>query len=881
MDKQLSQVVVIGYGTAAKEKLTGAVTSINEKDLLKGSSTVDRMFTGKIAGVVVTSDGGAPGSGSRIRIRGGSSLTASNDPLIVIDGVPLDNNTVSGSPSLLSTINPNDIENITILKDASATAIYGNRASNGVILITTKKAGQDKKLHIDFSTRFAASVPMNYVKVLSADQIREIVNTHPKSNNNFRSMLGNENTDWQKQIYQTAFGTDNNLSVSMGGAVPFRVSAGYYNESGILKTSNMERASLGVNLNPRFLKNHLKIDVSLKGSMINNRFANTGAVSSALIFDPTQPVKADGFDEFGGYFTWVGNSQSVVNPMLLLNDITNKSRVYRAIASANIDYKMHFLPDLRADLNIAYDFSQGRGNTFIPAYMPVQVLNREGGQNTDYGSSNQNKLLEFYLNYNKEVSFIKSTFDIMAGYSYQDWKTHITNYPERLANGDIHETPVFPFNEPQNTLISFFGRLNYSLMNRYMLSASVRFDGSSRFSPENRWGVFPAAALAWQIKNEEFLKNVEVISALKLRLGYGKTGQQDIGSDRYSYLARYGQGTSQVQYQFGDAFYYMLRPEAYDENIKWESTGTYNIGIDYGFLNNRISGNIDFYYKQTDNMLNRTYIAAGSNFSNTIVTNIGNMENKGVEFSLNAIPIQNKDWNWDIGVNITYNKNKITKLTLVDDSSYQGVQDGWISGSTGSTVQISSVGYNIRSFYLYQQVYDANGKPVEGVYVDKNNDNKINEDDRVRKYSSEPYLTGGFTTTLRWRNLSLSTSLHGSYGNYVYNNMASNNAVYSAVFRSTTGNALESVLNSGFYNQQVLSDYYLEDASFLRMDDLSLSYNFSSLLKNKAGLVVTFSVQNVFVLTKYTGLDPEIANGIDRSFYPRPRIFALGLNFNF
>ncbi|MDR1974462.1 MAG: TonB-dependent receptor [Bacteroidales bacterium] len=862
--KTLSQVVVIGYGTATTEKITGAVTSVSEKDLLKGSASADRMLMGKVAGVVVTPNGGAPGSGSRIRIRGSASISAGKEPLIVIDGIPLENRSVAGSPSLLSTINPNEIESMTILKDASATAIYGNRASNGVVLIVTKKADLDKKVKIDFSTRFSASTTANRVKLLSAEQITDIVSPRQPE------LLGTASTDWQSEIYRVAMGTDNNLSISKGGVVPFRVSAGYLNENGLLKTSNMERASVGINLNPRFFKNHLKIDVSLKGSMMNNRFANTSAIGSALMFDPTQSTD----------FMWT-DAQAGVNPLLLLDLYSNKSRVWRGIASASIDYKMHFLPELRAILNLAYDYSQGSGNTFIPETMPVQVLSRPGGTNTDYGGYNQNKLLEFYLNYSKEVPSIKSTFDVTAGYAYQDWKEHTTNYPERLANGDIYKTPTFPFNEPRYTLLSFFGRLNYSFMDRYMLSASIRTDGSSRFAPENRWGVFPAIALAWQIKNENFLKDIDVVSALKLRVGYGKTGQQDIGN-YYPYLAVYTQGTAQVRYQLGDEFYDVLRPNAYDRNIKWESTGTYNIGIDYGFLNNRINGSIDFYYKKTDNLLNTIPVAAGSNFSNRILTNIGNMENKGVEIALNAILIQTKDWSWDIGVNLAYNKNKITKLTLVEDPAYRGVQDGWISGGLGATAQVHSVGYSMYTFYLYEQVYDTDGKPIEGVYVDQNGDNKINEDDLQRLTSAEPFLTGGFTTNLRYRNWTLSTSLRGSLGNYMYNDVASNMAFYSNIFRATSiCNAPESVLNSGFNNQRQLTDYYLEDASFLRMDNLSLSYDFSDLLKNKVGLVATFSVQNVFVLTKYTGLDPEISGGIDRDFYPRPRIFALGINFNF
>lgn len=882
----LNDVVVIGYGSVRKKDLTGSVTSVGEKDLQKGEISPDRMIMGKVAGVQVTPNGGAPGSGSRIRIRGGASLTASNDPLIIIDGIPVDNAGVSGSPSVLSTINPSDIESMSILKDASATAIYGSRASNGVIIITTKKASYGQKLKVDFSTQFSIASMAEKLDLLSGENIRDIVNNHSKSTDEFKGLVGKHNTDWQKQIYQNAFGTDNNLSLTGAvKAIPYRISLGYLNENGILKTGNIERLSGALNLNPRFFNNHLKIDASVKGSRINNRFANTDAIQTAVSFDPTQPVRAEGFDKYSGYFTWLmpdGNlkSQALTNPMLLLDTYDNSSNVSRLIATAQIDYKMHFLPELRANLNVGYDYSKGKGKVYVPEWAP-QMASRNG-QNQKYGSNKTNKLFEFYLNYAKKFTGIKSFVDITVGYSYQDWLTHTDNYTDYTATGEEFKKPDFPYDEPRNTLVSLFGRLNYTLMNKYLLTATVRRDGSSRFHPDNRWGIFPSFALAWKIKEESFLKNVGAVSELKLRLGYGQTGQQDIYL-YYPYLARYEQSSNVAQYQFGDQFYYMYRPAAYDKDIKWESTETYNAGLDFGFLDNRITGSVDIYLKKTKDLLATVSVPAGSNFSNQLITNIGSLHNKGFEFTLNAEIIKSKDWNWNASFNMAFNKNKIMKLTLVDNDEYEGIPQGWIFGSTGGTVQVHSVGYNAFSFYLYKQAYGEDGKPLEGVYADINNDGKINSKDLVRAKSSEPKMTCGFSTSVSFRNWELSTSLRGSFGNYMYNNMNSALATYSNILSPSKSilNAPASVLESGFYLNQPLSDYYLENASFVKMDNLSLSYNFGKVFHTNVNIRSTLSVQNVFTLTNYSGLDPEIAGGVDRSFYPRPRTFTLGFNINY
>lgn len=883
----LDDVIVIGYGSVKKKDLTGAVSNVSDRDFLKGGSSPDRLLIGKVAGVQVTPKGGAPGSGSTIRIRGGASLSATNDPLIIIDGIPLENSGVAGSPSLLSTINPNDIESMNILKDASATAIYGSRASNGVIIITTKKAMHGQKLNIDFESRMTVNSIQKKLDVLSGDEIRNIVNTHPKSTDEYKNMLGSYNTNWQDEIFKTAIGTDNNLSIS--GSVknlPYRVSLGYTNEDGILRTSNMERFTGGVNLNPRFFDNHLKIDFSAKGTKINNRFAQTEAIYGAIGFDPTQPVRASGFDNYDGYFTWLDNNgnlktQAPTNPVLLLNEYKNISEVNRVILSGQFDYKFHFLPELRANLNLGYDYAKGEGNTYIPEWVPYMISRK--GQDTDYGDKKENKLLEFYFNYNKELEPIKSLIDVTVGYTYQDWLTKTNFYTDYNALGEVYKEPDFLFDEPRNTLISVFGRLNYTLMDRYLLTATIRRDGSSRFHEDNRWGTFPSLALAWRIKEESFLKDVDVISDLKIRLGYGKTGQQDIGSDRYPYMARYEISTSTAQYQFGDRFYNMYRPLEYDKNIKWESTTTYNAGLDYGFWNNRINGSLDFYLKKTEDLLNRINIPAGVNFSNRLLTNIGSMENKGVEFTINARIIESKDWNWDVSLNTTFNKNKITKLTLVDSDNYEGVEAGWIKGSTGGTVQIHSTGYNMYAFYLYKQVYDENGNPLEGVYADLNDDGTINNADRYRAKSAEPKVTMGFNTTLNYKKWYLNIAMRANFGNYVYNNLNSSLASYNNIFSASKAilNAPSSILDYDFYLPQPFSDYYLENASFLKMDNISLTYDFGRIFKETIGLRATLGVQNVFTATKYSGVDPEIYGGVDRDFYPRPRVFSFGLNLNF
>ena len=810
----LNEVVVIGYGTRMKKDLTGAVIAITAKDFNKGTiTTPEQLIAGKVAGVQVTSNGGAPGSGSTIRIRGGASLNASNSPLIVIDGVPVDNGGISGSANPLALINPNDIESFNILKDASATAIYGSRASNGVIIITTKK-GKPGKMRFNFSTQYSLATLPKKADVLTPAEFRAFVNSHGTPAQ--IALMGNASTNWQDEIYDNAGTTDNNLSVSgTYKTMPYRVSIGFLSQDGILRTGNLKRKSAAINLNPRLFNEHLKIDLNLKGSINNSRFADQGAIGTAVRFDPTQPVRT-GSKRYGGYFEWLDPSSTTglrdlapFNPVGLLEQRSDESDSKRSIGNIQFDYKLHFFPDLRLNLNLGYDVSTGEGTVFIPDSAASSYKRspdaKHGGVNNRYLQKKSNTVLEAYLNYVKDIKSINSRIDVMAGYSYQDFLTNVHN-ADRSANGVLYQKPdgsldtafianaprwihtmtatdgflvsfpVFPFDNPRNRLISFFGRFNYSLKGKYLVTGTIRRDGSSRFSEENRWGWFPSGAFAWRIKEENFLKNVNVLSDLKFRLGYGVTGQQD-GIGNYDYLPRYSLANSRAQYQFGDTYYTMYRPDGYNPNLKWEQTATYNAALDYGFLNGRITGSIDFYIKKTVDLLSVIDQPAGTNFSNKILANIGNMENRGVEFTINAQPVRNKDLTWDVGFNLTYNKNEITKLTFTNDPNFPGNLVGGIAGGVGSTIQIHTVGYPKSSFYVYQQIYDKNGKPIEGLFEDRNRDGLINVDDLYRYKAPDPDVFLGAYSNVNWKKWSAGFSLRGSFGNYMYNNRFSNTGV--------------------------------------------------------------------------------------------------------
>ncbi|MDH7460854.1 TonB-dependent receptor [Chitinophagaceae bacterium 26-R-25] len=888
-DKQnLNEVVVVGYGTTRKKDLTGSISTVTAKDFQKGQiSTPEQMIAGKVAGVSVISNSGQPGAGSTIRIRGGSSVNASNDPLFVVDGVPLENSSISGASNPLSFINSNDIESFTVLKDASAAAIYGTRAANGVILITTKK-GVGGRLKVNFTTNNSLSRAANKVDVLSADEFRTVVNA--KGTATQKAALGTANTNWQDEIYQTAFSTDNNISISGGiKKLPYRLSIGYLNQSGILKTDNLQRTSATLRINPSFFDDHLKVDLNLKGSFQNTRFANTAAIGSAVTFDPSQPIYSTVKDgRYGGYWEYRDPTSPTGlsplagrNPVGLLNQRIDKSNPVRGIGNLQLDYKFHFLPDLHANMNLGYDVVDGKGTVFVSdSAASDYAAGGTGGQNNKYRQTQKNTVFDFYLNYSKDIPSIKSHVDAMAGYSYVDYLTKVYNYASYNAAGVKYPNsdPAFPYNEPEHSLVSFFGRVNYSYADRYLLTGTLRRDGSSRFGPLNKWAMFPSVAFAWKIKNEQFLMTNNTISDLKLRIGYGITGQQD-GIDNYAFLAAYGLSSSNASYPFGSTYYQMYRPGAYNPAIKWEQTATSNIALDYGFLNNRITGSIDLYYKKTSDLLVKVPQPAGSNFAAYFLANIGDMTNKGVEFSVNAQIVKTKDFTWDAGFNIAYNKNKITNLSVIPGTPATDIPTGGIAGGKGGYAQVFAVGYPRNTFNLYEQVYDSAGKPLENVVVDVNKDGIINEKDLVKSKSSNPDVFMGFTTNFSYKKWNAGFVLRSSIGNYVYNNIASNNGNRNQILGNPVlYNASRSYLDTKFVgsNVDLLSDYFMQNASFLRMDNFTVGYNAGAVFKKKANLRLNAGVQNVFVITKYKGIDPEISSGIDNNMYPRPRIFTLG-----
>lgn len=893
----LNEVVVIAYGTKRKGDLTGAITSVTAKDFQKGNIvSSDQLLVGKVAGLQVTSGGGSPGSGSKIRIRGGASLNASNDPLIVIDGVPVDNysgvNNLAGSSNFLNTIDPNDIESISVLKDASATAQYGSRASNGVIIVTTKK-GQPGKVKFNFNTQASLSDVPKYVPVLNAAQVTQIVQKYADSTGDktYSGLLGTANTNWQKLIYQNAFGTNNNLSAS--GSVfkiPFRISGGYDNQEGVLKTDKFNRISTSLNLTPKLFDDHLLINLNVKYSHTQNNFANQDAVGAAVTFDPTQSPYAD--NKYGGYFEWLQANGNVIgvngaasdpNPLDLLYIDDNVSNVDRMIGNIQLDYKFHFLPDLHLMVNLGYDRGWGQGHHYIDS--TSAIANYKGGIFTDYQQGKSNVLSDVSLFYNKELNK-DVKFDVLALHSYQDFFTNVYNIPNYNQSGKTDSTTISPnyTDKPQYRLESYLGRINLTVFNKYLLTASLRRDASSKFSPSTRVGYFPAGALAWKLK-DEFFKNTNVLSELKLRFGLGVTGQQD-GIAYYSYLPVYYQSTSTAQYEFGNTYYNFLRPSAYDPNIKWETTTTENVGLDYGFLNSRISGSIDFYQKKTKDLLSVVPIAPGANFDITLLTNVGNMTNKGFEFTLNFIPIQTKTVTWNLNFNISYNKSEITKLLKNPDPSFKGIDVSNISGGTGNTIGKFTVGYAPYTFLVYKQVYDSTtGKPIEGLYADLNRDGQITDADRYYYKKPAPDVISGISTQVTYKQWSLGLAGHASFGNYVYNNFFSNGGVFRAIQNPLhyIQNASVDYLNTNFSNNQYLSDYYIENGSFFRLDNINVGYNAGKVFHNAASLSITANVQNVFVITKYRGLDPEVANdqGIDNNIYPRPRIYSIGLSLNF
>ncbi len=898
--KSLNELVVIGYGSVKKQDATGSVSTLGEKDFNQGRITSPQQaIIGKIPGVQVTTLGGTPGGDAVIRIRGGSSLTASNDPLVVVDGVPIDNAGTSGARGSLSMLNPDDIATYVVLKDASATAIYGSRASNGVILITTKKGtAGSKKFGVEYSGNVSVATVPKTTSVLNGDEYRALVKQRYPGRADVLGLLdttSTTSTDWQKEIFRSAVSTDQNIAVT--GAVstmPYRVSLGYSYNDGTIKTDNMQRVSVGANLNPTFFKNYLKLNVNAKYLYEKNRFADQGAIAAAISFDPSKPVLENRTltnRYYGGYWAWLQPAnadgeqnpvnQATTNPVAMLEMREDKSDVNRFLGNAQLDYKLHFFPDMRAVLNLGLDYTKSKGTVNIPTDYTGNWL--DSGLARKYDQTKKNSVLDFYLNYVKEVKSIKSKFDVMAGYSWQHF--YVENNTYNSNNAVIYDSSRNNTvqSKQEYYLVSFYGRFNYTLANRYLLTFTLRDDGSSKFSKDTRWGLFPSVALAWKINEEAFLRDSKVLSQLKLRLGWGETGQQDISQTWYPYLPIYTLSDQYSTYQFGNVWLRTLRPNGYDANIKWETTATTNIGLDFGFLKDRITGSADFYIRKTSDMINEIQVPAGTNLTNYIVTNIGDMENKGYEFSLGGKPIVSTDWKWDITVNAAFNKNEITKLTAYDDPAFLGNFTGAISGGVGNTIQINSVGYPINSFFVYQQVYGENGKPIEGLYVDRNGDGKITDADRYHYKSPNPTSTFGIFTTLSYKKLSLSAAGHAAVGNYIYNNGSANRGVYSNLYRPEgpyLGNVTSDVYDVNFVNQQYLSDYYIQNGSYFKLDYLTLAYDFGNVIKNTGGLRVSFTVNNAFTITKYKGLDPEVNNGIDNNVYPRSRVFVLGVNLS-
>ena len=884
--KALADVVVIGYGTARKSDLTGSVATVKSKDFNKGLvSSPEQLINGKVSGVQIMSNSGSASAGSTIRVRGGASLNASNDPLIVLDGVPLEQGGISGNSSnFLSMINPSDIESMTVLKDASSTAIYGSRASNGVIIITTKK-GQQGAVKVNFNTTNSLQTRAQMVDMLSRDEFVNVINQYGTDNQ--KSLLGTANTDWNDEVYRTAFGTDNNLSVSgsIDKWLPFRVSVGYYNQSGLVRKDNVERWTGNVVLTPSFFQDHLKLTINAKGTLNNNSFNNGGAVWAAATFNPTIPVYS-GNDKYGGYnealdADGVPVNAGVRNPRGLVDLYDSKSKVSRFIGSMDVDYKVHFLPDLKLHATVGADYAKGDGTVYVPAYA-AQSYNKDeslGGSDYKYGpQKNENRLLTLYANYAKYFEDIKSNVDLTAGYDYQYWKSTTPLYYTKSAAGTNLST--VKASDYRHVMLSYYGRINYSFDGKYLLTATVRRDASSRFSKDTRWGTFPSVALGWTLTEEPWLKNQKVLSNLKLRASYGVTGQQE-GIGNYNYLPVYTYSVTGAEAFINGQYINTYRPEAYVSDLKWETTTSWNFGLDFGFLDGRIGGAIDFYTRKTKDLLASVPTAAGTNFSKTILTNVGNVDSKGIEVSLNATPIQTKDWEWNLSYNFTWQNMKVKNLSLIKGGSQTNVKVG--PSIDAYQFQVLSEGYEPYMFYVYHQLYDSKtGKPIEGAYADLNNDGEINESDLYRYHSPAPKYIMGLSTSLRYKQLTLGMSFRANIDNYVYNGMGMSTGAFETVSynNSQLNNLNTSFLKTGFKTRQYLSDYYVENASFLKLDNLSLSYNVGKINK-WASLTVSAMVQNVFTITGYSGTDPEVPNGMDNSFYPRPRTYSVSLGLQF
>ncbi|MGL2965066.1 SusC/RagA family TonB-linked outer membrane protein [Flavobacterium sp. XGLA_31] len=884
---QLQEVVVqVGYGSVKKKDATGSVAVLAAKDFNKGANvTAENLLNGRIAGVTVNTSG-APGSGSEIRIRGGASLNASNDPLIVIDGLPLDNNTGTGSTSFLASLNPSTIESISVLKDASATAIYGSRASNGVILITTKKGA--KKLAVDYNFQYGSGKLVKTVDVFGAEQFRQVVTDHYPD---VLPRLGTANTDWQKEIYRRTDYVDNNISLrgNLFNTIPSRLTLGNTYQEGLRLTNSFNRNTVGVALNPSFFKDHLKFKVNANYSNERNRF--TDAVEGAAInYDPTQPVY-DAASPYGGFHEYYNTttneliSQTPRNPVAQLLQTHDTGEYNRLFGNIELDYKLHFFPDLRVVLNAGYDEGDGKRRKLAgsDAASSGQNNNIPYGTNEYSTSNKKNKLFDSYLAYNK--TFGKTVFDATAGYSYQkiESKTYVTgnvNDPNLATTGPTgfpqhrSKTPV--------VLVGFFGRTNFNYDDKYLLTLSYRRDGSSRFAKDNRYGNFPAVAFAWKV-NKDFFKENKTLTDLKLRLGWGVTGQQDLGQDNATvYLQSYVTGSGSSQYYFGPSPTPIAVSTAYNPIIKWEETTTYNAGIDYGFFSNRLTGAVDVFYKESKDLLVNGPVADGGNFSNVVYQNVGSFTTKGIEFNLNAEVVKAQDFNWNVNFNVTHFDRKITELINNAD-----IRVGDNITGTGTQAQIYREGYAPYSFFVYKQLYDTAGKPIEGAYADLNGDGIINASDKYIYRNPAPKATFGFASSMNYKNLDFSFNLRASLGNRVFNAVNAGRAQFQNLNTgNAAGNIPTNVLETGFVTKSdsklPLSDIWIENGSYLKMDNITLGYTFPKWLEGKASVRLFAGCQNVFTITKYSGLDPEVdKNGVDLAIYPRQRTILFGANVKF
>ncbi len=912
----LNDVVVIGYGVAKKNDLTGSVTAIKPDEKNRPLvSSAQEMMQGKIAGVNVTTSNGGPGGGATIRVRGGSSLNANNDPLIVIDGMAMDNQGVKGAPNPLAMVNPNDIESFTVLKDASATAIYGSRGSNGVIIITTKKGRGNAAPKVSYSGNVSMSMLANKFDVLNGDEYRDFINSYYGADSEAAKLLGTANTDWQDEIYRTAISTDHNVTVTGGvKGMPFRASLGYTDQNGILKTSNYQRYTASLNLSPSFFEDHLKVNANGKFMYAKTRYANNDAVGAALRMDPTQVVRSDDprFVNYNGYTAWTNvtddksplpkdtyptfaNTNAPDNPVALLNEKNDRANSYDFLGNVEVDYKVHGFEDLRLHANASGDWANGKQKTDMADWGPSNFY----WGNSGFTKENKyNLALSTYAQYYKDFSKTQH-FDVMGGYEwthvkywgnqfYRDTRTEMGKSADQIAALTDKDYNSYKKSEwkQEYYIVSFFGRMNYIAFDRYMLTATIRRDGSSRF--KEHWATFPAFAFGWKVNEEKFLKNVHWLDELKLRLGYGKTGQQDINNN-YAYFASYNENINTTNGRYPlvgvNPSGVLSRPDAYNQDLKWETTTTYNAGLDFSILRDRIRGSVDYYYRKTTDLINDASVSAGSNFRNQVKSNIGTLENKGIEASLTVRPVQTKDWQVEVTGNFTYNKNEITELT----GEAAMVKTGGINAGTGNQCQVHTVGKPANSFYVYQQVYGADGLPLEGVFVDRNNDGSISEADRYcYKSPAAPYLAG-LSARIQYKNWDLGFNLRGSFGNYVYNDRQADYANvakrYDSSFACLQNTTPTAVKNNWKTYSWVLSDYYVENASFVKLDNITLGYSFQNLFKggsyNGLNGRVYLTATNVATITNYSGQDPEVFGGIDNSIYPRPFSMTLGVNINF